>query len=98
MNRSKLQICTEILCYLAFNGPINLTCLSERLNIKEVQLNQHLKLLKVSDLITKQNFGKNSIFFSITDSGLATLKINHPIFSESQRSQIKNFERVVISL
>lgn len=77
---------------------MNLICLSERLNIKEVQLNQHIKLLKISGLIIKQNFGKNRIFFSITDCGLATLKINHPKVSESQKTQINNFKKITIPL
>ena len=74
LNRSKLQICTEILCKLASSGPMSLRNISEVLDIKETFLKKHLKLLEDSSLVIKENFGKNKIFFTLTENGLDTLK------------------------
>jgi DNA-binding HxlR family transcriptional regulator len=76
---------------------MNLTYLSERISLKEVHLNQHLKLLKDSGLITKQNFGKK-VFFAVTESGLAVLKIYRPLISESHDTQKNDSKTITISL
>ncbi|MFC1488016.1 winged helix-turn-helix domain-containing protein [Thermoproteota archaeon] len=98
MNRSKLQICTEILCNLASKGPMNLSNLSERVNLKETQLKQYLKLLNDSALVTNQNFGKNKIFFIVTDSGITVLKMFRPPITEANETQINKFKAMTISL
>ena len=98
MNRSKLQVCTEILCHLASNGPMNLNNLSERINLKETDLKQHLKLLTDSGLVTKQNFGMNKIFFEVTESGLTVLKVYKPLITDSHDTQISDPKSIKISL
>ena len=80
LNRSKLQICTEILCKLASSGPMSLKNISEVLDIKETFLKKHLKLLEDSSLVIKENFGKNKIFFTLTENGLDTLKFLGKIY------------------
>jgi hypothetical protein len=75
---------------------MNLVHLGERINLKEVQLIQHLKKLKISGLVEKHNFGKNKIFFEVTDSGTAALKIFRPLISNASNTQMKNFEKIII--
>ena len=77
---------------------MNLTNLSERVNLKETQLKQHLKLLNDSALVTKQNFGKNKIFFAVTESGLTVLKMFRPLISEEHKTQINDFKAITIPL
>ena len=91
-----MQVCTEILIHLASNGPMNLANIAERINLKEVQLIQHLKKLKISGLVEKHNFGKNKIFFEVTDNGGAALKIFRPLISNESKTEIKNFEKIII--
>ena len=91
-----MQVCTEILIHLASNGPMNLAHLGERINLQEVQLIQHLKKLKISGLVERHNFGKNKIFFEVTDSGAAALKIFRPIISNESKTQMKNFEKIIL--
>lgn len=57
---------------------MNLPNISERVNIKETHLEKHLKVLQDSALVTKENFGENKIYFTITKNGLAVLKIFRP--------------------
>ena len=95
LNRSKLQICTEILSNLASNGPKNLTNLSARVNLKEIHLKQHLELLRNSSLIAKQNFGKNKTFFAITENGLVVLQMFRPLTTEAQEIQANAFEKII---
>ena len=75
---------------------MNLAYLGERINLKEVQLSQHLKKLKISGLIEKHNFGKNKIFFQVTNSGTAALKIFRPLISNESKTQIKDFNKILI--
>lgn len=49
--------------------------ISERLEIEETFLKKHLQLLQDSSLVIKDDFGKNKIFFTITESGPRVLKI-----------------------
>jgi predicted ArsR family transcriptional regulator len=87
-----LQICNEILSALASNGPMTLRKISERLDIKETLLKKHLKLLQDSPLVLKENFGKNKIFFTITESGLRLLKI----LTDTHSIQTSDFKKVTI--
>ena len=76
-----MQICTEILCKLASNGPMNLRSISEILDIKQVLLKKHLKLLQDSSLVVKENFGKNKIFFTLTEKGIDVLQLFENLFT-----------------
>ena len=89
-----MQICTEILCHLASNGPMNLIHLSRKADIKEKQLKKHLKLLQDSHLITKENFSKNNIFFVISESGLAVLKMVRPLIAETHKTKTYDFTTI----
>ena len=98
MNRSKLQICTEILVQLASNGPMNLNKLCERVNLNETHLQQRLKLLTNSSLVSKEVFGKNQVFFAVTDSGLAVLKMFRHLIEETYETRIIDFKAIAIPL
>lgn len=98
MNRSKLHVCTEILCHLASKGPMNFYSLIARVNLKEVQLSQHLAILKDSGLIRIQNFDNFKTFFELTESGLTVLKMYSSLLSEAQDNQSKQLKTNEIPL
>ena len=77
---------------------MNLTNLSERVNLEETHLKQHLKILKDSALVTKQNFGKNKIFFIVTERGITVLKMFRPPITEANETQINEFKAMTIPL
>jgi len=76
---------------------MNLTNLIERVNLTECYLNRYLEILADSGLISKQNFGNNKIFFTLTESGLTILKIYRSSLSEAQDSQRNEFKSITIS-
>lgn len=69
---------------------MSLRNISEVLDIKETFLKKHLKLLEDSSLVIKENFGKNKIFFTLTENGLDTLKFlgNLYIFQKNDRKPL----------
>ena len=77
---------------------MNLSNLSERVNREETHLKQHLKLLTDSALVTKQNFGKNKIFFIVTERGITVLKMFRPPITEANEIQINEFKAMTIPL
>ena len=77
---------------------MNLYSLSERINLKELQLNKHLALLENSGLIRIQNFGNYKTFFELTESGLTVLKMNRSLLSEAQDSQRNELKIIKIPL
>lgn len=54
---------------------MSLRNISKTLDIKEILLKKHLKVLQDSSLVIKENFGKNKIFFTLTESGQDVLKL-----------------------
>jgi predicted transcriptional regulator len=91
MHRSKLKICIEILCSLASNGPMKLTQLMTKVELNKTRLRQHLRLLKKRDLVERQNFGENKIFYVVTERGLEVLKVIGPIIREARKIQALQF-------
>ena len=77
---------------------MNLINLSEKVTIKKTHLMKHLKLLQTSSLIIKENFGKNKVFFTITESGLAVTRMFKPIFADKCTTQIIDFKELTIPL
>ena len=94
MYRSKLQICIEILCTLASNGPMNLTSLRNKVELDKTQLEPHLKLLKNRGLIKKQILGANKIFYAVTERGLTVIKVITPIIKEAHKIQMRDLEAI----
>lgn len=75
---------------------MNLININEKVSIKETYLKKHLKLLQDSSLVIKENFGKNKIFFTITESGQAVLKMLKPIIADTYTTQIINNKIITI--
>lgn len=83
---------------MASNGPMNLINLSEKVTIKKTHLIKHLKLLQNSSLIVKENFGKNKVFFTITERGLAVLRMFKPIFADKYTTHTIDFTGMIFPL
>ena len=96
--RSKLQICIEILCTLASNGPMKLTQMTKYVELDKARLIQHLRLLKNRRLIGKEDLGENNSVYVVTERGLTVLKVINPIIREAQRIQMRNFEAISSAL
>ena len=91
MHRSKLKVCVEILCILASNGPMKLTQLTTKIELNKTRLREHLRLLKNGNLIKRQNFGENKIFYVVTQKGIKVLKVIGPIIKEARKIQALQF-------
>lgn len=98
MYRSKLQICTEIICILASNGPMKLDWLSTKVELNKTHLENHLRLLMNSGLVEKQNLGKNKVFYVATERGLIVLKVISPLIKEAHKIQVRDFEAITNAL
>lgn len=98
MYKSKLQICIEILCVLASNGPTKLAWLSAKVDLSKTHLKDQLELLKYNGLIKKQKLGENNTLYAITKRGLTVLKVINPIIKEAHRIQLRNFEEITTAL
>jgi predicted transcriptional regulator len=83
---------------LASNGPMNLINISEKVIIKKALLIKYLRILQNSSLIVKENFGKNKVFFTITESGLAVLRIFKPVFANECTTQTIDLKELAILL
>jgi hypothetical protein len=77
---------------------MNSKILSERFNLEEKQLIQHLKVLKNSALVNKQSFGKNKIFFTITERGITVLQMFKPALEGSYEIQMNKKKAIQIPL
>ena len=75
---------------------MNLINISKKVTIKKTPLMKHLKLLQDSSLVIKENFGKNKIFFTITESGLAVLRMFKPIFTDKYPTHIIDLKGMTI--
>ena len=73
---------------------MNLRNISEILGVKQSLLKKNLKLLQDSSLVVKENFGKNKIFFTLTEKGIDVLKLFENLFT-IQNVDIKT---IVISI
>ena len=73
---------------------MNLANLSVRLNLKEPQLKRHLKLLQDSSLLINQNFGKNKTFFTVTESGLAVIKMFRSQMTKAHEIQVDDLTTI----
>jgi predicted transcriptional regulator len=85
MRRSKLEMYIDILKISASQGPMKLTQLIHKTDISQSVLRQHLTFLIQQNLIEKQNFSKNEIFYTITERGLRVLNVVVPIIEEARK-------------
>ncbi|UCC58314.1 MAG: helix-turn-helix transcriptional regulator [Candidatus Bathyarchaeum sp.] len=91
MQRSKLEICNEILWTLASHGPMKLTQLTTKTELSKTRLERHMRLLKKRNLVERQRLGAGEIFYVATERGLKILKIMGPIMKEARRIQAIQF-------
>jgi len=85
VRRSKLEMYIDILKISASQGPMKLTQLIHKTDISQSVLRQHLTFLIQQNLIEKQNFSKNEIFYTITERGLRVLNVVVPIIEEARK-------------
>ena len=85
MRRSKLEMNLDILKILASQGPMKLTQLMHKTGLSQKVLKQHLDFLIQQNLIEKQNFSKDKIFYAITERGLKVLNVVVPIVEEVRK-------------
>jgi predicted transcriptional regulator len=90
--KSKLMICTEVLCTLVSNGPMKLTQLKDKFEIDESRLKPHLRLLWNRGLVEEESFGDNNIYYVATERGLKVLKVIGPLIREAHKIQMRDFE------
>jgi len=86
MRRSKLEMYVDILKLLASQGPKKLTQLMHKTDLTQSVLKQHLAFLIRQNLVEKQNFSKDEIFYTITERGLKVLNIVVPIIEEARKT------------
>jgi len=92
--KSKLMICTEVLCTLVSNGPMKLTQLRDKFEMDESRLKPHLRLLWNRGLVEEENFGDNNIYYVVTERGLKVLKVISPIIREAHKINVRDFEAI----
>lgn len=86
MRRSKLEMNIDILKILASQGPGKLTKLMYKTDLSQTVLRQHLDFLIQQNLVEEQNFGKDKIFYAITERGLRVLNVVVPIIEEMRKT------------
>jgi predicted transcriptional regulator len=94
MYKSKLQICVEILCALASDGPLNLIDLRNKVELDVAHLEPHLELLKNRDLVREQILGENKNLYAVTERGLTVIKVIGPIIQEAHKIRMHDLEAV----
>jgi predicted transcriptional regulator len=86
VRRSKLEMYVDILRILASQGPKKLAQLVDKTDLSQSVLKQRLDFLIQQNLVEKQNFSKNKIFYVITERGLKVLNIVVPIIEEARKT------------
>lgn len=74
MQRSKLEMCIDILKVLAQKGPQKLTHIMHKANINCNVLKTNLDFLLAQGLIEERNLGKRNVVYANTPKGIAVLK------------------------
>ena len=85
VRRSKLEMNLDILKILASQGPMELTQLTNKADLSQSVLEQHLDFLIQQNLVEEQNLGKDETFYVITERGLRVLKVVVPIIEEARK-------------
>ncbi len=91
MQRSKLEICNDILWTLASNGPMKLTQLTTKVELSKTRLERHMRLLENRELVESQRLGKGETFYVVTERGLKVLNVMGPIMKEACKIQALQF-------
>lgn len=98
LDKSKLQICVEILCSLASNGPMNLTQIGHEVELDNSFLVGHLGFLYDRGLVGEQNLDEDEKDYFVTERGLSVLKVMGPLVREAQKIEVHNLERISSAL
>jgi predicted transcriptional regulator len=85
VRRSKLEIHLDILKILASQGPMELTQLTQKTDLSQNLLRQHLDFLAQQNLVEEQKFSKTEVFYVITERGLRVLNVVVPIVAEARK-------------
>jgi predicted transcriptional regulator len=96
--KSKLQLCIEILCTLASNGPLKLTQLTHKVELDEPRLIPYLSFLYDHCLVGEQNLDEDEKAYFVTERGVSVLKVVSPLIREAQRIEVRNFEAISSAL
>ena len=94
MYKSKLQICIEILCTLASNGPMKLIQMTHKVELDKPRLISYLGFLYDRGLVGEQNLGEDERAYFVTERGVSVLKVVGPLIREAQRIELRNFEAI----
>jgi predicted transcriptional regulator len=74
MRRSKLEVYVEILKVLVYTGPLKLTQIVDKSNLKGSLLKEYLYFLIKQDLVEERTVKKRHIVFAVTQRGITVLK------------------------
>ncbi len=74
MKRSRLETYVEIVSLLAQKGPLKLTQIMYKANLNCSMLEEDLGFLVKQGLVEERTFGKDRIFFAVTQRGINVLK------------------------
>jgi predicted transcriptional regulator len=85
VRRSKLETYVDVLKILASQGPMKLTQLIDKADLSRGVMRQRLDFLVQRNLVEKQNFSRDKVFYVITERGLRVLNIVVPIIEEARK-------------
>jgi predicted transcriptional regulator len=93
-----LQICVEILCALAAEGPLKLSQVVHRVELNKTKLISVIDFLYNSCLVGEQNLDDYKKAYYVTERGVSVLKVIAPLIKEAQRLEERNFEAISSAL
>jgi predicted transcriptional regulator len=93
-----LQICVEILCALAAEGPLKLSQVVHRVELNKTKLSLIICFLYDRCLVGEQNLDDDEKAYYVTERGVSVLKVIAPLIKEAQRLEERNFEAILSAL
>ncbi len=93
-----MQICVEILCALAAEGPLKLSQVVHRVELNKTKLSLIIGFLYDRCLVGEQNLDDDEKAYYVTERGVSVLKVIAPLIKEAQRLEERNFEAISSAL
>lgn len=93
-----MQICVEILCALAAEGPLKLSQVVHRVELNKTKLSLIIGFLYDRCLVGEQNLDDDEKAYYVTERGVSVLKVIAPLIKEAQRLEERNFEAILSAL
>jgi predicted transcriptional regulator len=93
-----LQICVEILCALAAEGPLKLSQVVHRVELNKTKLISVIDFFYDRGLVGEQNLDDDEKAYYVTERGVSVLKVIAPLIKEAQRLEERNFEAISSAL